>query len=120
MDRRGGGALGGYYKRQELLKWGRGGLNTILLAWNLVNTSLLSERGIDAVDPNTLGSVGHLVVEAGTSMLEAGAAALSDLLPGRLGRRSSGLLVISGLRSRLSYRDLVLDSGLHALLLGGL
>lgn len=95
-------------------------MNTIWLAWNLVNTSLLSERGVDAIDAEALGSVGHSVVEAGTSMLEAGAGAFAGLLLGRLVQLSSGLLALSGLRSRLSDRDLVLDSSLHGLLLGGL
>ena len=60
------------------------------------------------------------MVESGAGMLEAGGVTLSGLSLGRLGRRSSGLLAGFGLRGRLPDRDLVLDRGLHALLLGGL
>ena len=94
-------------------------VNIIVLARNLVDGRLLSERGVDAIDPETLRSVGHAAIEAGTSTLKAGRTTLSCLLLGRCCSMLLCFLRLGGASRRgLANNDLVLDGGLHRLLLG--
>lgn len=116
-------------KRRTCPCGARARLNVIIQAREMVKRWLLSERGIDAIDLQAARSVGHAVVEARTSTLEAGIAALSCLLLDRLSLGLLSLLCLgtgtgtgagdgngNGTGTRLLNRDLVLDSSLHGLL----